>query len=314
MQREKIDIKQFNKVILVHNVSSGSQTFSFDLKQQIRILQAALRVMFGPEKFQDIQLSSYEEMLAVGEKVCTDKIEWVIVAGGDGSLRALVETFVKNDYYPYVSVFPAGTVNLVAKELSQSNMATTWSENVGKGNVTPVWLGKANDRIFLTVAGIGVDSLVVDNVGQKEKKYLSKLAYLRQGGIVAGQEILLHNWKYKFQVMVDDDGVWHDATSVIVSKSKYYAGKFYLTSGGSISKPALYVCLFTGGKAVDFLRYVALIAADFLNLDNSVNIIEAQKVQIKCNVKNFAAELDGDSVATSPLNISLLPKPIKFIS
>ena len=57
-----------------------------------------------------------------------------------------------------------------------------------------------------------------------------------------------------------------------------------------------------------------IIAADLLSLDNTVKIIEAQKVQIKCNVKNFAAELDGDSVATSPLDISILPTPIKFIS
>lgn len=314
MFREKVDIKSFKKVLLVYNVTSGSHTFAFDIKQQMRILKAALRVNFGHACYHEVELSSYEEMLEVGKRVIDEKIEWVIVAGGDGSLRALVETFVDGDYYPYVSVFPMGTVNLVAKELAQKNIATTWFDNISKGQVRPVWLGKANDRIFLTVAGIGVDSLVVDNVGALEKKYLSKLAYLKQGASVAGQEMLLHNWKYKFQVMIDDNGVWHDATSVIVSKSKYYAGKFYLTSGGSISKPVLHVCLFTGGKAVDFLRYVALIAADFLNLDPSVNIIEAQKVEIKCNVKNFAAELDGDSVATSPLTISLLPKPIKFIS
>ena len=314
MYRDTIELEKLHKVMFIHNVTSGSQIFAFDFRQQIRILKAGLRVSCAQQSYEEVELSSYEEMLKIGQRVCQEGIDWVVVAGGDGSLRALVECFVQNDYYPYVSVFPAGTVNLVAKELNQKNVATVWLENVKKGRVTPVWLGKANDRIFLTVAGIGVDSLVVDKVGEKEKKYLSTLAYVRQGGIVAGQELLLHNWKYKFQVMVDDDGNWHEATSVIVSKSKYYAGKFYLTSGGSISKPALYVCLFSGGKAVDFLRYVALIAADFLNLDRTVNVIEAQKVQIKCNVNSFAAELDGDSVATSPLNISLLPKPIKFIS
>lgn len=311
---KKINIKNFKKVLLVHNTSSGPRTFSLFNKQQIRIIEAELMLTFGEDKFHKIRLKTYEDMLKVGKKICEDKIDWVIVAGGDGSLRTLVEIFVKQNYYPYVSIFPAGTVNLVAKELSQKSDSATWFANVQKGNVVPVWLGKGNDRIFLTVAGVGVDSLVVDTVKATEKKYLSSLAYVKQGGIVAGQELLLRKWQYKFKVMIDDDGKWHNATSVIVSKSKYYAGKFSLAKGGSISKPVLYVCIFTGGKVVDFLRYTALIAADLLRLDNTVKIIEAQKVQIKCNVKNFAAELDGDSVATSPLDISILPTPIRFIS
>ena len=67
-------------------------------------------------------------------------------------------------------------------------------------------------------------------------------------------------------------------------------------------------------RCVDFLRYTALIAADMLSLDKTVEICKAKEVQIRCNVKNFAAELDGDSVATSPLSISLLPTPLNFIS
>ena len=93
----------------------------------------------------------------------------IIIAGGDGTLRAISEVLVERDYMPYVSIYPAGTVNLVAKELAQKTDATSWLMRVEKGITAPVWLGKANDRIFLTVAGIGVDSLVVDMVTPKEK-------------------------------------------------------------------------------------------------------------------------------------------------
>ena len=65
---------------------------------------------------------------------------------------------------------------------------------------------------------------------------------------------------------------------------------------------------------MDFLRYTALIAADMLNLDKSVEIYPATQVDIRCNVKKFAAELDGDAVVDSPLSIILLPKPLQFIS
>lgn len=155
---------------------------------------------------------------------------------------------------------------------------------------------------------------MVDKVTPKEKKYLSTLAYVRQSGKVVGSEMLLHNWKYRFQVMIDDDGVWHEASSAIVTKSRYYAGRFSLVNGGSLSNPVLHVCLFTKDRCVDFLRYTALIAADMLSLDKSVEIYPASRVEIRCNVKQFAAELDGDAVVTSPLSISLLPKALQFIS
>jgi diacylglycerol kinase (ATP) len=314
MLRKKVDIKSFKKVFLVHNHNAGKQTFFAGLHNNVEDLADEFMRMYGPAVFSYYRINTFRDAQEVANKACEEKADWIIVAGGDGTLRAIAEVLVQREFMPYVSVYPAGTVNLVAKELSQKTDSAHWMARVMKGITAPVWLGKANDRIFLTVAGIGVDSLVVDSVTPKEKKMLSTLAYVRQGGLVAGSEMLLHSWKYKFQVMIDHDGVWRNASSVIVTKSRYYAGRFSLVNGGSLSNPALYVCLFKKDRCVDFLRYTALIAADMLSLDKSVEICKAQEVQIRCNVKNFAAELDGDSVATSPLDISLLPTPLNFIS
>lgn len=38
---------------------------------------------------------------------------------------------------PYVSIYPAGTVNLVAKELAQKTDATSWLMRVEKGITAP---------------------------------------------------------------------------------------------------------------------------------------------------------------------------------
>ncbi|MCH3950479.1 MAG: NAD(+)/NADH kinase [Acidaminococcus sp.] len=314
MLRKRVDIKKFNKVYLVHNHSAGKQSFFAGLQNNVMHLVDECTELYGPTRFEYSRIHTFREAQEVARKICAEKADWVIVAGGDGTLRAIAEVMIEENYMPYISVYPSGTVNLVAKELAQKTDVDQWMFHVSKGVTVPVWLGKANDRIFLTVAGIGVDSMVVDNVTPEEKKYLSTLAYVRQSGKVAGNEMLLHSWKYKFKVMIDNDGIWREASSVIVTKSRYYAGRFSLVNGGSLSNPALYVCLFKKNRCVDFLRYTALIAADMLSLDKTVEICKAKEVQIRCNVKNFAAELDGDSVVTSPLSISLLPTPLNFIS
>lgn len=314
MQTKNINVREFSKVMVVRNAKSGKQSFFSDMPQRIIDMTNKLRKALGKDIVEEITINRFPEVKKLSKRICVEKVEWVIVAGGDGTLRAMVEEFVKANYYPYISIFPAGTVNLVAKELNQAADVDRWLKRILKGVITPVWLGQANKRVFLTVAGIGVDSLVVDSVSENDKKMLAKLAYVKQGGKMVGKELLLHKWQYKFKVMIDNDGKWRNATSVIVAKSRYYAGRFSLVDGGSLSKPTLHVCLFTGRKAIDFLRYTALIAADLLSLDKSVEIIPAQQVQIKCNVDSFAVELDGDSVVKSPLEISLLPNPMYFVS
>ena len=314
MLRERIKVQEFKSIMIVYNSKAGCHQFFGDMQQRISEVSLTLRQLLGVKIVKEVSLSTFVQIQAVGKRICEERVEWVVVAGGDGTLRALVEVFVENNYWPYVSIFPAGTVNLVAKELLQTSDPEKWLKRTLKGIVTPIWLGKANDRIFLTVAGIGVDSLVVHGVTDKEKKYLSKFAYVRQGSELVRKELFMRNWQYKFQVMINGDGVWRDASSVIVAKSRYYAGRFSLVDHGSLSAPTLHVCMFTGSKRADFLRYAALLATDLLSLDKTVEIIPATSVVIRSNVDAFVAELDGDSLVSSPLDISLIDRPLNFIS
>lgn len=313
MLRDKIDITKFKKIMLIFNFSSGTHFF-VDRVSKVNEVRRLLKEIGGVDNILEITANSFQEILTLAQRVCDEDFEWVIVAGGDGTLRAITEVLVENRKTPYISIFPLGTVNLVARELFLQPDPETWTTKIIRGTVTPVWLGRANDKIFLTVAGIGIDSMVVDNVSSADKKYLSKFAYVVQGTEVVKRELLLQDWQYKFEVMIDNDGLWRNAASVIVAKSRYYAGWFSLTTGASLTNPKLFVCLFKGGDKIDFLRYVALLATNSLAKDKNVEIVEADRVEIRCNTEDFAAELDGDSLLTSPLSISLLPEPIKFIS
>ena len=51
-----------------------------------------------------------------------------------------------------------------------------------------------------------------------------------------------------------------------------------------------------------------------LTLDNDIIIRKARRLEIRCNEENFAAELDGDAVTTTPLVIEMEPEPIIFLA
>lgn len=143
---------------------------------------------------------------------------------------------------------------------------------------------------------------------------LSKLAYVWQGTEMMRKEFVYNNWRYKFQVRLDDEEDWYEASSVIVGKSRYYAGRYSLFNGASLCVPQLHVAIFTGDTRADFMRYAAVIAMEALQLDKSIIIRHAQKIEIRCNVEDFAAELDGDAITSAPLQIELHPVPINFLA
>lgn len=309
----RVDIAAFQKVMIVYNRNSGKQLFA-SMLARVNEVKKRLKQVIDPKSLEIVEIKSFEQVEGLAARICQEKYDWIIVAGGDGTLRAIIDVFAKHEHMPYVSVFPAGTVNLVAKELLMSNDPAKWVKRVSKGIVSPVQLGKANGHIFLTVAGIGFDSLVVDNVSELEKKLLSKLAYVWQGTEMMRKEFVYSNWRYKFQVLLDDEEEWYEASSVIVGKSRYYAGRYSLFNGASLCVPQLHVAIFTGDTRADFMRYAAVIAMEALQLDKSIIIRHAQKIEIRCNVEDFAAELDGDAITSAPLQIELHPVPINFLA
>ena len=307
------EVMQFKKVVIVYNRNSGKQLFA-SMIARIKEIFKRLKDALGAKTVELREIKRFDEIPAIAEALQAEAVDWVIIAGGDGTIRAFVEQLSNRKYLPYISVFPAGTVNLVAKELLLSGDPYKWAKRVLKGVEVPVYLGRANGHVFLTVTGIGFDSLVVDNVTEKEKKLLNKLAYVLQGTEIMRKEVLFNNWRYRFEVRFDDEDQWHECSSVIVGKSRYYAGRYNLFRGASLSTPWLYTALFTGAKRADFIRYAACIAMEALGLDKDIVVRRAKRLEIRCNVEDFAAELDGDAVTTAPLSIELEEEPIKFLA
>ena len=307
------EVMQFKKVVIVYNRNSGKQLFA-SMIARINEIFKRLKDALGSKTVELREIKRFDEIPAIAEALQAEAVDWVIIAGGDGTIRAFVEQLSNRKYLPYISVFPAGTVNLVAKELLLSGDPYKWAKRVLKGVEVPVYLGRANGHVFLTVTGIGFDSLVVDNVTEKEKKLLNKLAYVLQGTEIMRKEVLFNNWRYRFEVRFDDEDQWHECSSVIVGKSRYYAGRYNLFRGASLSTPWLYTALFTGAKRADFIRYAACIAMEALGLDKDIVVRRAKSLEIRCNVEDFAAELDGDAVTTAPLSIELEEEPIKFLA
>lgn len=311
---KSVDIAKFNKIVIVYNRNSGKQLFASMLARVNQIFQGTKGLAGDSSKVVLRDVLCFSDLDSIAEDVVAQQVEWVIIAGGDGTIRALIEKIVDRGYRPYFSIFPAGTVNLVARELLASKEPVKWLKRISKGFVHEIYCGRANDRLFLTVAGIGYDSLIVDAVSETSKKLLSKFAYVWQGAEMLRKEMLRKNWHYQFSVRFDDEAQWYGASTLLVCKSRYYAGRYMLFDQASLGERYFNVAVFTGRTSGDFIRYSALLGLEALGLDRTVCRRQARKLEIRCNVADFPAELDGDVITAAPLKIEIDDRPLEFLA
>ena len=314
MQPQKqIDIRQFKRIFILYNRYSGKQLFASMLSRINEVYKLLKQELDAEVELLDVQY--FEQLPKLAEKAAKDNCDWVIIAGGDGTIRAFVEAMLRLDYRPYISVFPAGTVNLIAKEMSLRNEPVRWVHRALKGFVYPLYTARANGNLFLTVASVGFDSLVVDNVGAVQKRLLNKFAYVLQSTQLIRRELVFSDWRYVFRVRFDEEEEWYTGSSVIVGKSRYYAGRYNLFLDAALSSPFLHVAVFPGNKRADILKYASLIALEGLNLDKEILCRKAKRVTIESVklVEDFPVELDGDVVAATPLTLEIMDEPLWLI-
>jgi diacylglycerol kinase family enzyme len=310
---DQTDIRQFKKVFILYNRYSGRQFFASMISRINEVYKLLKHELDAEIELLDVRY--FEQMPDLAKRAADEKCDWVIIAGGDGTIRAFVEDMLRLDYRPYISVFPAGTVNLIAKEMSLWNEPIRWVNRALKGHVYPFYTARANGNLFLTVASVGFDSLVVDNVGALQKRLLNKFAYVLQSTQLIRRELVFSDWRYAFRVRFDDEDEWHTGSSVIVGKSRYYAGRYNLFQDAALSLPYLHAAVFPGNKRADILKYASLIALEGLNLDTNILCRRAKKVEVESVnlVEDFPVELDGDVVASTPLMLEITDDPLWFI-
>ncbi len=275
--KTQINVRQFKRVLILYNRYSGKQLFASMMSRINEVYKLLKQELTAEINLVDVKL--FEQMPEIAKEAAEKQYDWVIIAGGDGTIR------------------PAGTVNLIAKEMSLRNEPIRWVYRALKGYVYPFYTARANGNLFLTVASVGFDSLVVDGVGAMQKRLLNKFAYVLQSTQLVRQELVFSNWRYSFRVRFDEEEEWHTGSSVIVGKSRYYAGRYNLFQDAALSSPYLHVAVFPGNKRAGILCRKA-------------RKVEIESVNL---VEDFPVELDGDVVASTPLTLEIMDESLRFI-
>lgn len=160
---------------------------------------------WGPSLW--IETSAEDPGVGMARQAVEEACDVVLCVGGDGTVRAVAEG-LRGSGVP-LAICPRGTGNLLARNLGLKlgNMPESVEAAFG-GVARPMDIGvvetsrgKGNheERVFVVMAGMGLDAQIMSSTDEELKKKVGMLAYV-QAGVVS----LRKNHRMRLQFSLDD--------------------------------------------------------------------------------------------------------------
>ena len=156
------------------------------------------------------------------------------------------------------------------------------------------------------MAGFGIDAHVVANVNRRLKRITGKGAYVWQSMVE-----MMRSPYAPFEVVCDGRAI--QAYSGIVSRGRFYGGRFVAARNADNTRDSFEVTLFTRpGQAWATLFSTALVTGQFHRcpgvLQLAARVIEVQAPQ------GEPVQLDGELGAPIPARFELAPTPLAVVA
>ncbi len=240
----------------------------------------------------------------------------IAVAGGDGTINEVVNGLAGRGVdSPAVGIVPLGTANVLAHELGLGSSARAVARTMTAGRELLVQPGEAvngaGTRCFSLMAGAGFDAKVVAGVSAPLKRRLGRAAYVWRS--------LVEARRYRpVRYQVEIDGVRHEASSVIVTRSRHYAGPYVVAPKAALGEPLLHACLFERWGRSHTFRYGLALLLGRLPRTAGYRVVTGRSVNV--SVLNAAGEsrdqpvqIDGDNALTLPVSIGLAAGAVRLL-
>ena len=243
---------------------------------------------------------------ADGLPAIRDDASHVCIAAGDGTVRHVAGMVVRTEHPVALSIYPAGTINLLAMEAGYpsdpDDFARLILSSEPRRQHFPVSLG---DGYFFACAGVGPDSLAVARVSSRLKRVIGRFAY----GVAFAR--LLLEWP-RYRIALATDGREISCEAFYVAKGRYYAGRWSFAPKARVDEPLLHVVALRKARRRDYARFVWTLirGGDPAGLAN-VEIAICTRLNAT-SAEPLPIQADGDVVDTLPIVLSVDSVPLRF--
>lgn len=290
------------KAHIIFNPVAGGSSYSLENLRKLKRLRAA--------KLHVTNKAGDAEKLA--RQVIRSGCDYIVVAGGDGTLNEVVNAAARSRGKIRVGLMPLGTGNDFARTLG---LPFSIDENIdilraGKtSRLDIVRVRSSGTRYFINVSAGGFSGVVGQKMTPEIKRTWGPLAYIR--GAAAALPKLQG---YKTRLVLDNSEQFSSCLyNVVVANGRFVAGGLPIAPEADPADGLLDLVLIPKQNAAD----LALIAAEIVlgrHISNNHLILRrAGKIVVRSR-PGMCFNVDGEFVGNAPAEFQIVPGALHFVT
>ncbi|PDW04265.1 diacylglycerol/lipid kinase family protein [Candidatus Viridilinea mediisalina] len=235
----------------------------------------------------------------LGQLAVARGLDLVVAAGGDGTLNEVLNGLAGSP--TALAPLPLGTMNVWARELHLPLQPRAAAEAILTWRPRRIDLGRAGDRYFLLMAGIGFDAAITVDVRADEKRRLGALAYVLRGIM---QTLRIRGARTRLVI----DGRVHRGRvlMVVIGNTQLYGGLVKITHRATIDDGMLDIAVFKGYNGFNVIGSFFAILRRRYSDDPDIEYYRARSIEISAR-PCLPVQVDGDAIGMTPMSFEVAP-------
>ena len=273
---------------------------------RVKAINKAISATLDQSKF-DVELV-YTEYAKHGTELARNAaekgVDIVVAVGGDGSLNDIVSGIYGSK--TILGIIPKGSGNGLARTLGIPLKIEEAIAVINQMKLHALDVGKANDHLFISNAGVGFDAVVTKKFEGNEKRGL--LTYVK----IITQKI----WTYKarhWNITIDGQSLREKAFMITVANGKQLGYNFHVAPQAVMDDGLLDLVLIRNFPRI-FGGIIALQAfSGILDKSPFVKTFRGKSIQLH-SANNTLMQADGDChTCPETLEMTVMPQPLQVI-
>ena len=228
-----------------------------------------------------------------------------LVWGGDGTVNEVANGLAGTDV-PILPC-PAGTENLLAKELKVSSNPSQVVAALRGGRAVECDVGRVNGRNFLLIIGVGFDGEVVRRLSATRTGHISHLSYF--------WPIWRTFWEHDFprmRIVADGEVISDDRGLAFIGNISRYSVGLRICRDAEFDDGLLDLVVFSCREKTALVLHAAWTLLRRHPLKGNVTYRRARHIRIETR-QPVPSQVDGDVGPSTPLDISVAPGRIRLL-
>jgi diacylglycerol kinase (ATP) len=233
-------------------------------------------------------------------------IDRVIVAGGDGTLNAVLQGLVGMDLP--LGILPVGTANNLARTLGIPTSLQVAAELAAHGARRTIDLGWVNGRYFFTTASIGLSVQITEALTPETKQRWGSLAYG-----VAALRALAGTRPFHADIAWAAGSRHSRTIQIVVGNGRYYGSALPIAEDASIQDASLDLYSLEVRHWWELLALAPALARGRQGEKRSVEAMRAEEFEIRTRAP-MDINIDGEICGRTPAQFRVIPRGLEVFA